>query len=62
MCEGAVGGPTCKPIINHRKMGGVKTLYTPIYLTMNALYKVKIIILLPPFDSKYHAIFVKALP
>ena len=62
MCEGAVGGPTCKPIINHRKMGEVKTLYTPIYLSMNALYKVKIIILLPPFDSKYHAIFVKALP
>ena len=48
MCEGPAGGPSCKPIINHRKVGGVKTLHAAaIYLSMNVKDKLKIIILLP---------------
>ena len=41
MCEGPAGGPTHKPIIKHRKVGGVKTLHATIYLSMNAFRKVK---------------------
>ena len=52
MCEGPAGGPSCKPIINHRKVGGVKTLHaaTSIYLSMNVIDKLKIIILLTLLD------------
>ena len=55
MCEGPAGGPSCKPIINHRKVGGVKTLHAAasIYLSMNVIDKLKIIILLPLSPRKY---------